>query len=145
MFGVVNTIFSGFAFAGVVYAILLQRRELELQRRELMLQRLELRLTREELRRSAEAQEGSEKALLAQAQALALSAKINSFNIIPALIAQCSPTTSRLVILNNTNQTTAFDISILAIRGYVREDASKIMQAYDAHQCGASWLEATQH
>lgn len=41
-FGALNTIFSGFAFAGVIYAILLQRKELSLQRRELELTRQEL-------------------------------------------------------------------------------------------------------
>jgi hypothetical protein len=56
MFGAINTLFSGLAFAGVIYAIFLQRRELELQRQELI-------LTRTELKRSAEAQEKSEKAL----------------------------------------------------------------------------------
>jgi len=35
MFGAVNALFSGFAFLGVVVAILLQRKELELQRQEL--------------------------------------------------------------------------------------------------------------
>jgi hypothetical protein len=33
MFGAANALFSGFAFAGVIYAILLQRQELKLQRR----------------------------------------------------------------------------------------------------------------
>jgi hypothetical protein len=42
MFGSVNAIFSGLAFVGVIYAILLQSKELQLQRRE-------LRFTREEL------------------------------------------------------------------------------------------------
>jgi len=37
MFGAVNTLFSGLAFAGLIYAILLQRSELELQRKELEL------------------------------------------------------------------------------------------------------------
>ena len=50
MFGAVNALFSGFALAGVIYAILLQRKELSLQRRE-------LELNRQELSRSAEAQE----------------------------------------------------------------------------------------
>jgi len=49
MFGAVNALFSGLAFAGVIYAIFLQRKELELQREELI-------LTREELKRSADAQ-----------------------------------------------------------------------------------------
>ena len=39
MFGGVNALFSGLAFAGVIYAILLQRRELQLQREELALTR----------------------------------------------------------------------------------------------------------
>jgi hypothetical protein len=47
---VLSALFGGLAFAGVILAILLQKRELELQRRELT-------LTREELRRSAIAQE----------------------------------------------------------------------------------------
>ncbi len=52
MFGAVNTLFSGLAFAGVIYAILLQRQELSLQRKE-------LELTRRELEKSAKAQERS--------------------------------------------------------------------------------------
>ena len=43
MFGAVNALFSGLAFAGVIYAILLQRKELSLQRRELELTRAELK------------------------------------------------------------------------------------------------------
>ena len=35
MFGVANALFSGLAFLGVIVAILLQRKELELQRKEL--------------------------------------------------------------------------------------------------------------
>jgi len=70
MFGAINTFFSGLAFAGVIYAIVLQRRELQLQRRELILQRRELELTREELQRSASAQEKSEKALKDQVEEL---------------------------------------------------------------------------
>jgi uncharacterized membrane protein YgaE (UPF0421/DUF939 family) len=73
MFGAVNTLFSGLAFAGVIYAIFLQRRELELQRNE-------LEMTRAELRRSAEAQEKSESALTSQAHALTLTAKLNALN-----------------------------------------------------------------
>ena len=49
IFGGVNALFTGLAFAGVIYTILLQRRELELQRQE-------LRLNRAELSRSAQAQ-----------------------------------------------------------------------------------------
>ncbi len=55
-FGAVNALFSGLAFVGVIYAILLQSTQLKLQRKELELQREELRLQREELARSADAQ-----------------------------------------------------------------------------------------
>ena len=41
-FGAINALFSGLAFAGVIYAILLQRKELSLQREELVLTRGEL-------------------------------------------------------------------------------------------------------
>lgn len=49
-FGVINTLFSGLAFAGVVWAILLQMQELRIQRQD-------LRLTRVEVKKSAEAHE----------------------------------------------------------------------------------------
>jgi hypothetical protein len=42
MFGAINALYSGLAFAGVIYAILLQRKELRLQRKELELTRNEL-------------------------------------------------------------------------------------------------------
>ncbi len=52
MFGSINALFSGLALAGVIYAILLQRKELSLQREE-------LELTRKELAKAAKAQEKS--------------------------------------------------------------------------------------
>lgn len=42
MFGAVNALFSGLAFAGVVYAILLQRKDLELQKQDLEKRDLEV-------------------------------------------------------------------------------------------------------
>jgi len=48
-FGSINALFAGCAFAGVVYAILMQREELRLERKE-------LKMTREELARLASAQ-----------------------------------------------------------------------------------------
>lgn len=42
MFGAINALFSGLAFASLVYTIFLQRRELALQRQELSLTRTEL-------------------------------------------------------------------------------------------------------
>ena len=59
MFGVVNALFSGGALVGVIYAVLLQRREPQLQRQE-------LELTRRELERTASAQEESAQRLLEQ-------------------------------------------------------------------------------
>lgn len=48
MFGAINALFSGLAFGGIVYTILLQREELSAQRQELELTRQELKLTRVE-------------------------------------------------------------------------------------------------
>lgn len=42
MFGAVNALFSGFAFVGLIYTILLQKKELSLQRKELQLTRGEM-------------------------------------------------------------------------------------------------------
>ena len=50
LFGSLNALFSGLAFAGLIYTIYLQRQELELQRTE-------LRENREELARAATAHE----------------------------------------------------------------------------------------
>ena len=48
-FGAVNALFSGLAFTGLIYTIILQRRDLKLQRDDLGLQREELALTRHEM------------------------------------------------------------------------------------------------
>jgi hypothetical protein len=71
LFGAFNATFSGLAFAGLIYAILLQREDLALQRTE-------LELTRQELSRSAAAQELSEKAQQAQAEAATESARMSA-------------------------------------------------------------------
>ncbi len=75
LFGIVNALFSGLAFAGIIYTILLQRSELKLQRQELT-------ETRIELKRSADAQEKSEKAFIKQIDAMNQTAKINGLNSI---------------------------------------------------------------
>jgi len=49
MFGAINSLFSGLAFAGVIYAIILQRKELQLQREELEATRKELAGQKEQL------------------------------------------------------------------------------------------------
>ena len=51
MFGSINALFSGLAFAGVIYAILLQREELGLQREELIKTRSEFQQQNETLRK----------------------------------------------------------------------------------------------
>jgi hypothetical protein len=56
LFGSVNALFSGLAFAGLTITICLQRKELSLQRRELQLQRREMRESRKELANQAKAQ-----------------------------------------------------------------------------------------
>ena len=50
-FGVINALFSGLAFAGVICAILLQKKELELQRKELEETRAEIRGQKETLQK----------------------------------------------------------------------------------------------
>ena len=50
MFGAVNALFSGFAFACLIYAVFMQREELSLQREELKLAREEAAATRDEIR-----------------------------------------------------------------------------------------------
>ena len=71
IYGAVNALFTGLAFAGFLFTVYLQRRELEIQRQELRLQRKELKMTREELARTATAQESSETALRKQATVMA--------------------------------------------------------------------------
>lgn len=73
MFGAVNALFSGLAFAGIIYTILLQRRELELQREE-------LRATRGEMARAASAQENSQRALELQVDAAEYSQRLAAVN-----------------------------------------------------------------
>lgn len=59
MFGMVNSLFSGLAFVGLIHTIRLQMHEISLQRQD-------LKLTRNELERSANAQAESAKALALQ-------------------------------------------------------------------------------
>jgi len=81
-FGSVNALFSGLAFAGVIYAVILQSKELELQREELA-------LTRAELSRSAQAQEESGRFLGEQAEVMKVTAEINALaSIVQSLTGQ---------------------------------------------------------
>ena len=72
-FGTINSLFSGLAFAGIIYTILLQRKELSLQRQE-------LKETRLELERSATAQEKSERQQRRQSENLKITAKLNALS-----------------------------------------------------------------
>ena len=78
MFGAVNSLFSGLAFAGILLALYFQTVELETQRQELELQREELAAQREELRRAAVAQEQSNDALALQARVLRTTARLSA-------------------------------------------------------------------
>lgn len=60
MFGAVNSLFSGLAFAGLIYTIFLQKNELGLQRKE-------LEYTRDELRGQKETMQAQNKQLTLQA------------------------------------------------------------------------------
>lgn len=54
MFGAINTLFAGLAFAGIIFAIFLQSKELELQREELKQTRAELKGQKEQLKNQNE-------------------------------------------------------------------------------------------
>lgn len=71
MFGAVNALFSGLAFAVLIYTIWLQRIELSLQRQE-------LELTRQELARTATAQEATQKAIELQVELMTLSTDVSA-------------------------------------------------------------------
>lgn len=73
MFGSVSALFSGLAFAGVIYTILLQTQELKYQRED-------NEMTREQLKRSAKAQEESMKIYAQQADAAYWAAKLSGLN-----------------------------------------------------------------
>ena len=75
MFGAANALFSGLAFAGVIYAIYLQKEELSLQRKE-------LELTRGELRRSAEAHEETAEKMTEQVKMQVLAGKLNALSTV---------------------------------------------------------------
>ena len=73
-FAALEALFAGLAFAGVVWTVLLQSRELALQRAELIATRDEMQLARAESARTASAQEDTAKlaalvALLAREEA----------------------------------------------------------------------------
>ena len=71
LFGAVNALFAGLAFAGLIYTIVLQKRDLEMQREEIAQNRLELK-------KSAKAQQKSERALSEQVEQMKITARLNA-------------------------------------------------------------------
>ncbi len=78
LFGSVNALFSGLAFAGLVYVILLQREDLGLQREELRLQRKEMAASRKQLAAQAKAQVALFRATVGQIRVAAEQARIEA-------------------------------------------------------------------
>jgi hypothetical protein len=72
LFGGVTALFTGLAFAGLIYTILLQSNELELQRAE-------LRLNREAVERSADAQSEQVERLEKAAELSAISTLVSTY------------------------------------------------------------------
>ena len=71
LFGSVNALFSGLAFAGLLYTIIMQKKDLELQR-------VEIERNRSELKKSAKAQIKSEQALTEQVEQMKINAKLSA-------------------------------------------------------------------
>lgn len=94
LFGAVNALFSGLAFAGLIYTIFLQKEDLQMQREEIA-------QNRKELKKSAIAQQKSEKALAEQVEQMKITAKLNALNTIINFynIQIANPNNSEEVIL----------------------------------------------
>jgi hypothetical protein len=88
LFGSVNALFSGLAFAGLIFAGYLQHKQLTLQMTELSLQREELKLQREEMAASraelanqAQAQHALFRATVAQVVVASTQARIEAIKM----------------------------------------------------------------
>lgn len=91
LFGSLNSLFSGLAFAGFFFTIRLQQQQLEkqeaqldLQREELGLQRQEMVASRTELAKQAVAQTHLSQATVAQIRVAAVNAQIEALKIKPS-------------------------------------------------------------
>ena len=73
MFVFVDTLFSGLAFVGLIYALFLQQQELTLNRKELS-------LSRNEIARSAQAQENTEKIFTEQLKLTHFNSQLTAIN-----------------------------------------------------------------
>ncbi len=113
MFGLINTIFSGLAFAGLIYTAMMQRIELSFQREELTLQRKEMELTRGELEKQSHAQQETEKALKDQAaQQRQIQAEGTFFNLLNSIRSMVANTEGEIIpkktdTYSNTEKTKA--------------------------------------
>ena len=94
MFGSANTLFSGLALAGIIYAILLQKRELGLQRQE-------LKHTREVLARTAQSQHSQSKLLASTGRMSAAIAAIEMFDRTAASTEHYNPMPSETDDIEN--------------------------------------------
>lgn len=74
MFGAINGLFSGLAFAALIYTIILQRQEIQMNRDE-------IKMNRKELKKSAVAQEEQVKQTHLASKINAFSTVINYYNI----------------------------------------------------------------
>ena len=81
LFGSVNALFSGLAFAGLIYTIFLQRKELSLQRDELKLQREEMAKSREELAEQADILKAQFNSSIAHLKISAIQTRIEAIKI----------------------------------------------------------------
>lgn len=109
-FGAINALFSGLAFGGIIYTILLQRKELTLQREE-------LQLTREELKRTANAQEESNKFQMSQL-------RLSNLPILEYSITE-QDQNILLFTLENTSRFYAFDLQIITCITYKETDLNQ--------------------
>lgn len=73
LFGATGALFSGWAFCGVLWAILLQRNAIEIQRED-------LKATIAEMKQSREAQEESAENLRVQVEAMRLQSRVQALN-----------------------------------------------------------------
>ncbi len=74
LFGSINALFSGLAFAGIIYTIYLQRKELKLQRDE-------MKASRAELNAQVKAQEYANSINIGQIKTASMQAQIEIFKI----------------------------------------------------------------
>lgn len=98
MFGAVNALFSGLAFAALIYTIILQREDIKMNRAE-------IESNREELKKSVIAQQNSQQALQEQALQTHLTAKINAIStVINYYNIQITNTNNSPELINNAKQ-----------------------------------------